>query len=160
MTTLWNNMAKSSGTFAKKDREKRKQKERKEKLEKRAVQKSTKAKSFDEMIAYVDEFGRFTSTPPQQRKPIDQEEIQISISKREETEDSNVRSGVVTSFDESKGYGFIKDSDSQESIFVHASALTELIKQGDRVTFEANHGDRGLFAINVKHVGWIHSHIR
>ena len=133
-------MAKSSSTFAKKDREKRKQKERKEKLEKRAVQKSTKAKSFDEMIAYVDEFGRFTSTPPQQRKPIDQEEIQISISKREDTEDSNIRSGVVTSFDESKGYGFIKDSNSQESIFVHASALTELIKQGDRVTFEANQG--------------------
>lgn len=146
-------MAKSSSTFAKKDREKRKQKERKEKLEKRADQKSTKAKSFDEMIAYVDEFGRFTSTPPQQRKPIDQEEIQISISKREETEDSNIRSGVVTSFDESKGYGFIKDSNSQESIFVHASALTELIKQGDRVTFEANQGDRGLFAVNVKHAG-------
>jgi len=146
-------MAKSSGTFEKKEREKRKQKERKEKLEKRAVQKSAKAKSFDEMIAYVDEFGRFTSTPPQQRKPIDQEEIIISISKREETEDSNIRMGVVTSFDESKGFGFIKDSNSQESIFVHASALTEPIKQGDRVTFEANQGDRGLFAANVKHTG-------
>lgn len=146
-------MAKSSGTFEKKEREKRKQKERKEKLEKRAGQKSAKAKSFDEMIAYVDEFGRFTSTPPQQRKPIDQEEIIISISKREETEDSNIRMGVVTSFDESKGFGFIKDSNSQESIFVHASALTEPIKQGDRVTFEANQGDRGLFAANVKHTG-------
>jgi cold shock CspA family protein len=144
-------MAKSSGTFAKKDREKRKQKERQEKLEKKAEQKSAKAKSFDEMIAYVDEFGRFSSTPPQQRKPIDLEEIQISISKRDETEDSNIRTGVVASFDESKGYGFVKDSSSQESIFVHASALTEPIKQGDRVTFEANQGERGLFAVNVKH---------
>jgi cold shock CspA family protein len=61
--------------------------------------------------------------------------------------------GVVTSFDESKGYGFIKDSNSHESIFVHASALTELIKQGDRVTFEANQGDRGLFAVNLKPAG-------
>lgn len=146
-------MAKSSGTFAKKDREKRKQKERKEKLEKRAEQKANKAKSFEEMIAYVDEFGRFSSTPPQQRNPVDQEEIQISISKREETDNPNIRSGVVTSFDESKGYGFIKDSISQESIFVHASALTELIKQGDRVTFEANQGDRGLFAVNLKPAG-------
>lgn len=143
-------MAKSSGTFAKKDREKRKQKERKEKLEKRESQKSAKAKSFDEMIAYVDEFGRFSSTPPPQRTPVEQDKIEISVSRQQESQEPQVRNGVVSSFDETKGYGFIKDSNSQESIFVHVSALTQRISQGERVTFEVNQGDRGLFAVNVK----------
>ena len=65
-------MAKSSSTSTKKDREKRKQKERKEKLEKKADRKNTKSKTFDEMIAYVDEFGRISSTPVPQRIPVDQ----------------------------------------------------------------------------------------
>jgi cold shock CspA family protein len=145
-------MAKSSATSAKKDREKRKQKDRKDKLEKKAERKATKTKSFDEMIAYVDEYGRFSSTPPSQRTHFDQESIEVSTTRQEAQPDLHVKSGVVKSFDESKGFGFIKDTNTQESIFVHVTALTTPVRQGDKVTFEVKKGDRGLFAANVKRV--------
>src|SRR5690348_15410012 len=141
-------MARSSTTSGKKDREKQKQKDRKDKLEKKAERKATKAKSFDEMIAYVDEYGRFSSTPPPQAKPVEQESIDVSITRQEDRGPEQQRQGVVLSFDEAKGYGFIKDSASQENIFVHISNLTYQIKQGDKVTFDANKGDRGLIAVN------------
>jgi cold shock CspA family protein len=143
-------MAKSSSTSTKKDREKRKQKERKEKLEKKADRKTTKAKTFDEMIAYVDEFGRISSTPPPQRLPVDQESIEISVTRQSASEEAEPKTGTVFSFDESKGYGFIKDANSSDSIFVHSSALTTPIKAGNKVTFDVEKGDRGFYAVNVK----------
>jgi cold shock CspA family protein len=143
-------MAKSSSTSTKKDREKRKQKERKEKLEKKADRKTIKAKTFDEMIAYVDEFGRISSTPPPQRLPVDQDSIEISVTRQSESEEETVKTGTVFSFDEAKGYGFIKESNTNESIFVHSSALSTPIRQGNKVTFEIDKGDRGFFAVNVK----------
>jgi len=150
LRTLQKNlMAKSSSTSTKKDREKRKQKERKEKLEKRADRKTAKAKTFDEMIAYVDEFGRISSTPPPQRQPVDQDSIEISVT-RQSAEEPTVKTGTVFSFDESKGYGFIKDSVTNDSIFVHSSALSTPIKQGNKVTYDIDKGDRGFFAVNVK----------
>ncbi len=145
-------MAKSITTSAKKDREKRKQKERKDKMENRAERRATKAKSFDEMIAYVDEYGRFSSTPPPPFAPVDADSIEVNTIGQVEEADSHIRTGVVMSFDESKGFGFIKDSTTQESIFVHVSALKTRISQGDKITFEVNKGDRGLFAVNVKPV--------
>jgi CspA family cold shock protein len=143
-------MAKSVSTSNKKDREKRKQKERKEKLEKKAERKNTKSKTFDEMIAYVDEFGRISSTPVTQRVPVDIDSIEISVTRQSESEEDDVKLGTVFSFDETKGYGFIKDANSNDSIFVHSSALSTPIKAGNKVTFDIEKGDRGFYAVNVK----------
>jgi hypothetical protein len=62
-------MAKSKATFGKKEKEKNRLKKRKEKEEKKAERKanSNKGKSFEEMLAYVDENGTITSTPPAHR---------------------------------------------------------------------------------------------
>lgn len=143
-------MAKSSSTSNKKDREKRKQKERKEKLEKKADRKNTKAKTFDEMIAYVDEFGRISSTPVAQRVPVDLDSIEISVTRQTATDETEPKTGTVFSFDEAKGYGFIKDANSTDSIFVHSSALSTPIKAGNKVTFDIEKGERGFYAVNVK----------
>lgn len=143
-------MAKSSSTSNKKDREKRKQKERKEKLEKKADRKNTKAKTFDEMIAYVDEFGRISSTPVAQRVPVDLDSIEISVTRQTAADETEPKTGTVFSFDEAKGYGFIKDANSTDSIFVHSSALTTPIKAGNKVSFDVEKGDRGFYAVNVK----------
>ncbi len=143
-------MAKSSSTSNKKDREKRKQKERKEKLEKKADRKNTKAKTFDEMIAYVDEFGRISSTPVAQRVPVDLDSIEISVTRQTATDETEPKTGTVFSFDEAKGYGFIKDANSTDSIFVHSSALSTPIKPGNKVTFDIEKGERGFYAVNVK----------
>jgi CspA family cold shock protein len=61
-----------------------------------------------------------------------------------------MKNGKVKFFNESKGFGFIKDTDSEKEYFVHASGLIDRIKEGDEVTFELQEGKKGLNAANVK----------
>ena len=105
------------------------------------------------MIAYVDEYGNITSTPPDlsQRKKVIAEDIEISIPKNRVSDTTDtIRTGIVTFFNDSKGYGFIKDMTTQESIFVHINGLIEAIKENNKVTFEVERGPKGLNAFNVK----------
>ena len=59
--------------------------------------------------------------------------------------------GKVKFFNETKGFGFITD-DRGKDIFVHVSALTEELREGDNVTFEVQEGKKGPNAVNVKRV--------
>lgn len=61
-----------------------------------------------------------------------------------------MKEGIVKFFNESKGYGFIKDSESENEYFVHVSELVDRIKDHDKVTFELKEGRKGLNAVNVK----------
>jgi CspA family cold shock protein len=60
--------------------------------------------------------------------------------------------GEVKWFNESKGFGFIRD-DTGEEIFVHFSAIQsdgfKTLTQGDRVEFDVVPGSRGRQAANV-----------
>jgi len=147
-------MAKSSQTFKKKELEKKRLQKQNEKREKRQERKtsSDKGKSLDEMMAYVDEYGNITSTPPDpsRKKKINVEDIEIGVARREDTEEEVLRTGIVTFFNEAKGFGFIRDLQSQESIFVHINSLNAPLKESDKVTFETERGLKGLNAIKVK----------
>ena len=58
--------------------------------------------------------------------------------------------GKVKFFNTTKGFGFIKDNDSDKEYFVHVSGLNDKsIKEGDEVTFELQEGKKGLNAVNV-----------
>lgn len=59
--------------------------------------------------------------------------------------------GTIKFFNESKGFGFIKEEGSNKEYFVHVSALVDQVKENDTVTFELEEGRRGLMAVNVKH---------
>ncbi len=61
-----------------------------------------------------------------------------------------METGTVKFFNESKGYGFIKDDSNQSEYFVHVSGLIDEIKEGDTVEFDLSEGRKGLNAINVK----------
>ena len=61
-----------------------------------------------------------------------------------------MKEGKVKFFNESKGYGFIKDVESDEEYFVHVSGLIDKVKEDDNVTFELIEGRKGLNAVNVK----------
>ena len=61
-----------------------------------------------------------------------------------------MNNGTVKFYNESKGFGFIKDADSANEYFVHSSGLTEAINENDEVTFELQGGKKGLNAVNVK----------
>ncbi|HEX8377546.1 MAG TPA: cold shock domain-containing protein [Pedobacter sp.] len=148
-------MAKSSETFNKKEKEKKRLKKAKDKLEKAQDRKENaiKGKSLEEMFAYVDENGNITSTPPdatKKRKEINSEDIQIGVARQEAIPHDTVRKGIVSMFNESKGFGFIRDLETQESIFFHINGLIDPVKEGSGVSFETEVGQKGLNAIKVK----------
>ncbi len=147
-------MARSTETFSKKEKEKARLKKSKDKKEKAEDRKANagKGKSLEDMMAYIDEHGNITSTPPDPSRKIkiNVEDIQIGVAKQQDIPHDTVRNGVVSFFNESKGYGFIRDLETQESIFVHINALTEPLKENNMVTFETEQGQKGLSAIKVK----------
>ena len=61
-----------------------------------------------------------------------------------------MNNGTVKFFNDSKGFGFIKDEDSSQEYFVHANGLIDRIREDDEVTFELEEGRKGLNAVNVK----------
>lgn len=61
-----------------------------------------------------------------------------------------MKTGKVKFFNESKGFGFIVDSESGKEYFVHASGLVDRIRENDEVSFELIEGKKGLNAVNVK----------
>lgn len=147
-------MARSTETFNKKEREKKRQKKSLDKKEKAQDRKlnSTKGKGLEDMMAYIDEYGNITSTPPDPSRKIktNTDDIRISVPKQENVIEDVVRTGIVTFFNDAKGYGFIKDSQTQDSVFVHANNLTEPIKENNKVTFEVEAGQKGPTAVKVK----------
>ena len=57
--------------------------------------------------------------------------------------------GKVKFFNETKGFGFIIDNDTQKEHFVHISGLIDQVQEGDEVEYELQEGKKGLNAVNV-----------
>ena len=148
-------MDRSQGSFNKKEKEKKKLKKRQDKEKKKEERKTNadKGKSEDEMFAYVDAFGNISSTPPDpsQKNKINAADIQIGVPKREAIDPAElIRKGTVTFFNESKGFGFIQDHETQERVFVHINNLLSPIRENDQVTFETERSPKGVNAVKVK----------
>jgi len=146
-------MSRSQESFNKKEVRNKKEKKRKEKEIKKLNRKDGDKGSFDDMIAYVDENGMITSTPPDPslKKVINLEDIEISIPKSDPNQIIDpIRKGSVTFFNTSKGFGFIRDLETQESVFVHVNNLLEDIKEGNLVNYEVEMGQKGPTAVQVK----------
>jgi cold shock CspA family protein len=141
-------------TWNKKEREKKKQQSKREKKERMQERKDNPgAKSMDDMMAYIDENGNLSSTPPDPKKmrKIKLEDIEIGVPRQGEINPEDlIRTGTVTFFNGAKGYGFIKDIETGESVFVHINALKDEVNEGSKVTFEVEMGPKGANAINVR----------
>lgn len=145
-------MGKSQETFSKKEREKKKIKKQQDKADKMRERKEHSGKkSMDDMMAYLDENGNITSTPPDPRKKkvFNQEDMVIGVPKHEASEESSVRNGVVAFFNDSKGFGFITDTETKERVFVHINSLSMRIAENDKVTYEVEMSAKGPSAVNV-----------
>jgi cold shock CspA family protein len=149
-------MGRSNETFSKKEKEKKKIQKQKEKLAKKETRKSNPSVGggLEAMMAYVDENGMITDTPPDpsKKKKVNASSIEIGVPKREDIEVDPMHQGKVAFFNEDKGYGFIKDLVSQESYFVHINNTTEPITENDKVSFELESGPKGLVAVRVKKI--------
>ena len=147
-------MGRSQESFHKKEVRKKKEKKRLDKEKKRLERKdSVKSGKFDDMIAYVDENGMLSDTPPDQNRKSTTKaaDIEVSIPKRDPNDPGhNVSSGKLTFYNEIKGYGFISETGTGQSIFVHVNDFQEEINKGNQVSFEIGKGQRGPSAFNVK----------
>lgn len=148
-------MGKSQETYSKKEREKKRQKKKRDKLEQREQRKQAKAergtKTFEEMLSYVDENGNLTSTPPDPtKKPkIKAEDIVLGVPPMEKVAYDPIRKGHVKFFNDDKGFGFIIDEETKDSVFVHINNVSEPIQENDKVTFEIENGMKGPAAVRV-----------
>jgi cold shock CspA family protein len=145
-------MGRSQESFNKKDVRNKKDKKRKEKEAKKLARKDGEKSSFEDMIAYVDENGVITSEPidPKNKTEIKLEDIAISVPKGSTEEEDPIRKGIVSFYNESKGFGFIKDMETKQDVFVHANNVIGEIKEGNLVTYEAEMGQRGPNAVRVQ----------
>ncbi len=138
-------------TFNKKEREKKKEKRRKDKLSKKEARKENPTRGgLDQMMAYVDENGMLTDTPPDpnaKKAKINLSEIEVSIPKKEKEDIDPTMTGTISYYDSSKGYGFIKSGD--ESFFMHRNNVSGEPVEGKRVRFEKEKGTRGWTAVRV-----------
>ena len=150
-------MAKSQQSFNKKEKEKKRRKKKQDKLERREQRKIEREeggkKSFEELLMYVDEDGNLTPEPPdptKKKKEIKLENIILCAAPIDNTPVETVREGQVKFFNDEKGYGFINDKATKESIFVHINNVEGELRENDRVTFEIENGPKGPNAVNVK----------
>ena len=141
-------------TWNKKEREKKKQQSKREKKERMQERKDNPAaKGMDDMMAYIDENGNISATPPDPKKmrKIKLEDIEIGVPRQGEMDPADlIRTGIVTFFNGEKGYGFIKDAETKESVFVHVNSLKDPVQENSKVIFEVEMGPKGANAVNVK----------
>ncbi len=126
-------------SYNKKEREKKRLKKREDKQKRKEERKSDGSDgSLDSMIAYVDEFGNLTDTPPdpnKKKKTVKATDIEIGVPKQEAKSNEELR-GKVSSFNKERGFGFITDPNTNNQYFVHQSDLTESIEENDKVSFK------------------------
>jgi cold shock protein len=62
-----------------------------------------------------------------------------------------MKEGTVKFFNETKGFGFVKETATGQEYFVHVSGLlVDTIRENDSVTFDLKEGKKGLNAVNVR----------
>lgn len=151
-------MGRSQQTFSKTEKEKKRLKKREEKRKKMEARKLDKEENGTNgiPIAYVDHNGNLTDTPPDpsMKVKVKAKNIEIGIPKKEEVEEEfdPIRKGKVSFFNDSKGYGFVLDTETNEKHFMHISGIIDDIVENDKVTFELEKGQRGMNAVKVKKV--------
>ncbi len=150
-------MAKSKATFSKREREKKRLKKRQDKQVKKEERKANSdGGGLENMLAYVDEFGNITDTPPdptRKRKKIKAEDIVIGVPKRDDEEEmDSVLTGKIEYYNTDKGFGFIRELETQEKYFFHVKGLIDPVAERDTVSFELEQGFKGLNAVRVSKV--------
>jgi CspA family cold shock protein len=61
-----------------------------------------------------------------------------------------MKEGTVKFFNETKGFGFVRDAETEQEYFVHVSGLIDEVRENDKITFELKDGKKGLNAVNVR----------
>lgn len=147
-------MAKQT-TYSKRDNEKKKNEKRAEKQKKKELRKlNEKPAGFDDMIAYVNEYGQLSSTPHMPKNEVEKstenKTLQSHHRKNDKPENLSNRTGLVEHVNAEKGYGFITEKTLNAKHFFHVSGLLESVQVGDIVIFDLEQGKKGYNAVRIK----------
>ena len=136
-------------SYSKKEKDKKKAIKKLEKLNKREHRKTNnnKGKTLEEMIVYVDVFGRLTDVPPDM-----QDREKDLLDESQSVKEDLYHNGMIASYNVSKGFGFIKQDNSNDKIFFHFKALNEDVIVGDKVMFTKQHSEKGIRAKSVRKI--------
>lgn len=136
-------------TFNKKEREKKKRQLRQEKEQRKQERKeqSRNGNNLDEMMAYLDADGNLTHLPPDQQHRYHRKPDNNSTK-----DDTGFRTGTIKFIDYKKGFGFIIDSITHESIFVQTNVLPATLDKTGKVKFKTRQDSRGMSAIFVENI--------
>lgn len=137
-------------SFTKKEYTKKKIKKSQEKQLRREDRKenNNRGKSFEDMIVYVDVNGHFTAVPPHlQNRDAD-------LAKAKKAQESAARhnddfTGIVNYISD-KGFGFITEDKTGESVFFHIGELTQTFEKNNKVTYKKELGAKGYQAVDLK----------
>ncbi|GAB1444624.1 MAG TPA: cold shock domain-containing protein [Cyclobacteriaceae bacterium] len=61
-----------------------------------------------------------------------------------------MKQGTVKFFNQTKGFGFVREEESEQEYFVHVTGLIDEVRENDKITFELKEGKKGLNAVNVR----------
>lgn len=139
-------------SFFKKENAKKKAKKKQDKVRKREERKTSnnKGKGFESMIAYVDERGNLSATPPGQEPQKESREENQEHVASSSFDTHTQRTGVLISFFDRKGFGFIKDDITGDTVFAHQNRFMDDISERDKVVFVAERTPKGYSAIRVE----------
>jgi cold shock CspA family protein len=133
----------------KRELEKKREQKRVDKQKRKEARKANSGdNSFENMIAYVDENGLISDQVPDKKSVVNAEDIAVSTLPKQKEELVPLK-GRVEHFNQSKGYGFIKDLGSTEKYFFHISDAFPDITEGSKVGFELEKGRKGMNAVRI-----------
>ena len=145
-------MSKSKEAFNKREKEKQRKKEKQEKREKMEERRANqvKGKSLDDMMAYLDENGNITSTPPDpgKKKIFNAEDIEIGVPRMREENEDPIKEGRIDYYNDAKGFGFIIQNNG-DKVFFHVRSTTYPVHEGDVVNYTVERGPKGMNAVGV-----------
>jgi CspA family cold shock protein len=61
-----------------------------------------------------------------------------------------LKTGVIKFFNDSKGFGFVIEDESNTEYFLHVSGCIDEVREGDRIGFDLKEGRKGLNAVDVR----------
>lgn len=138
-------MASNQQTFRKKEIAKQKLQKRRAKQERREhrAENNDKGKSLEEMLAYVDEYGNISDTPPEKK-------YEYKASDLEKPNDEEVYyMGKVSYYNEGGQYGFIRNNETRESAYFNFKILGFELQQDQHVKFKSKPSKQGLQVTEV-----------
>ena len=132
-------------SFFKKENNKKKKQKQEEKLKRREERKQTnnKGKDLEDLFVYVDKMGQLTHLTPEEQALQEKQDHKAA-----EKVSQELHHGIV-SYVTDKGYGFVIDSKTRESIFIHQNDTSIPLEKGLKISFKLEQGKNGIKAVEA-----------